>query len=118
MSDFLSIGFLLALIAAVIGLAAMTVRIAWSENSKVLDRMRDALQRMRLFKMLQKRRVDPQSYLRTTDAAEIRRQMAVCESCPSSQVCDAALESNETALDSFPFCPNDAPIGARTGGRQ
>jgi len=107
--NYFMIGFLLVIVA-VIGMVAMTVRIALSENSKVLNRIRDALRRVRMFKMLQKRQVDVQSYLQNTDVSEIRQQIATCESCPSIQTCDTALESNETAINDFSFCPNNPAI--------
>ena len=107
--NYYTIGFLLV-IAAVIGMVAITARIALSENSKVLNRIRDALQRVRMFKMLQKRQVDVQSYLQNTDVSEIRQQIATCESCPSTQTCDTALESNNAAIKDFSFCPNDPAI--------
>jgi hypothetical protein len=107
--NYYTIGFLLV-IAAVIGMVAITARIALSENSKVLNRIRDALRRVRMFKMLQKRQVDVQSYLQNTDVSEIRQQIATCESCPSIQTCDTALESNKTAINDFSFCPNNPAI--------
>ena len=107
--NYFMIGFLLVIVA-VIGMVAMTVRIALSENSKVLNRIRDALRRVRMFKMLQKRQVDVQNYLQNTDVSEIRQQIATCESCPSIQTCDTALESNETAINDFSFCPNNPAI--------
>lgn len=107
--NYFMIGFLLVIVA-VIGMVAMTVRIALSENSKVLNRIRDALRRVRMFKMLQKRQVDVQSYLQNTDVSEVRQQIATCESCPSIQTCDTALESNETAINDFSFCPNNPAI--------
>ena len=107
--NYFMIGFLLVIVA-VIGMVAMTVRIALSENSKVLNRIRDALRRVRMFKMLQKRQVDVQSYLQNTDVSEIRQQIANCESCPSIQTCDTALESDETAIKDFSFCPNNPAI--------
>lgn len=107
--NYFTISFLLVIVA-VIGILAMTARIMLSENSKVLNRIRDALRRVRLFKMLQKRQVDVQSYLQNTDVSEIRQQIATCESCSSSQTCETALESNETAINDFSFCPNNAAI--------
>lgn len=107
--NYFTIGFLLAIVA-VIGIVAMTAHIALSENSKVLNRIRDALRRVRLFKMLQKRQVDVQSYLQNTDVSKIRQQIATCESCPSSQSCETTLQSNDTAINDFSFCPNNAAI--------
>lgn len=107
--NYSTIGFLLAIVA-VIGIVAMTAHIALSENSKVLNRIRDALRRVRLFKMLQKRQVDVQSYLQNTDVSEIRRQIATCESCPSSESCETTLQSNDTVINDFSFCPNNAAI--------
>ena len=106
--DYFAIGFVLVVVA-VIGLVAMTARIALSENSKVLNRIRDALEGVRLFKMLRKRQVDVQNYLQDTDVSEIRRQIATCEACPSSQSCEAALKGNDIVND-FSFCPNNAAI--------
>lgn len=107
--SYVTMGFTLVVVA-VIGLVAITARITLSESSKVLRRIADALTRVRLFKMLQKRRIDVQSYLQTTDVSEIRRQIATCESCPSSQTCETALESHDIATDDFSFCPNSAAI--------
>lgn len=107
--NYSTIGFLLAIVA-VIGIVAMTAHIALSENSKVFNRIRDALRRVRLFKMLQKRQVDVQSYLQNTDVSEIRRQIATCESCPSSESCETTLQSNDTVINDFSFCPNNAAI--------
>lgn len=107
--NYVAIGFLLVIVA-VIAMVAMTARITLSENSKVLNRIRDALRRVRLFKMLQKRQVDVQSYLQNTDVSEIRKQIATCESCSSSQRCEVALRGDETAIDDFSFCPNSAAI--------
>lgn len=107
--NYFMIGFLLVIVA-VIGMVAMTARIALSENSKVLNRIRDALQRVRMFKMLQKRQVDVQSYLQNTDVSEIRQQIETCESCPIIKTCDTALESKETAVNDFSFCPNNPSI--------
>ena len=105
-----TIGVLLLVIVAVIGILAMTARVALSENSKVLNRIRESLRRVRMFKMLQKRQVDVQSYLQNTDVSEIRQQIATCESCPSGETCDTTLESNETAVKDFSFCPNNPAI--------
>lgn len=107
--SYFTIGLLLVIVA-VIGMVAMTVHITLSENSKVLNRIRDALRRVRLFKMLQKRQVDVQSYLQNTDVSQIRRQIAECESCSSVRTCETALESGETAINDFSFCPNNAAI--------
>jgi hypothetical protein len=107
--NYFTIGFFLAIVV-VIGIVAMTARIALSENSKVLNRIREALRRVRMFKMLQKRQVDVQSYLQNTDVSEIRQQIATCESCPSIKTCDTALESNETVINDFSFCPNNPAI--------
>jgi hypothetical protein len=107
--NYLTIAFLLVIVVTV-GIVAMTARIALSENSKVLNRIRDALQRVRLFKMLQKRNVDVQSYLRDTDVSKIRQQIAVCDSCPSVQSCETALESKDTVVNDFSFCPNNPAI--------
>ena len=108
--DNYTIGGLLLVIVAVIGILAITARIALSENSKVLNRILESLRRVRMFKMLQKRQVDVQSYLQNTDVSEIRKQIATCESCPSGEICETALESNETAVKDFSFCPNNPAI--------
>lgn len=100
----------LLVIVAVLGLVAMTARIALSENSKVLNRIRDALQRVRLSKMFLKRKIDLQSYLQHTDVSEIRRQIGTCKSCTSVQTCETALENNATTNDDFSFCPNNSAI--------
>jgi type II secretory pathway pseudopilin PulG len=113
MSD-LTIGFVLVLVA-VIGLVAATARITLSASSKVLHRIGEALTRVRLFKMLQKRRVDVQSYLKTTGVSEIRQHIEACESCSSSQTCETALASDKTAIDDFSFCPNSAAIERAQG---
>ena len=107
--NYFTIGFFLAIVA-VIGMVAMTARIALSENSKVSNRIREALRRVRMFKMLQKRRVDVQSYLQTTDVSEIRQHIATCGSCSSTQACETALGSQETAINDYSFCPNSAAI--------
>ena len=112
--NYYTAGFLLVIVA-VVGIVAMTARITLAENSKVLNRIRDALRRVRLFRMLQKRQVGVQSYLENTDVSEIRQQIATCESCPSGQTCETALESNETAVNDFSFCPNDAAIAQLQG---
>lgn len=108
--NYFTIGFLLVIVVAIGGIVAITAHIALSENSKVLNRIRDALRRVRMFKMLQKRQVDVPSYLQNTDVSEIRQQIATCESCPSVQTCDTALESNNTAINDFSFCPNNPAI--------
>ena len=108
--NYFTIGFLLVIVAVIGGIVAITARIALSENSKVLNRIGEALRRVRMFKMLQKRQVDVQSYLQNTDVSEIRQQIATCESCPSGETCDTTLESNETAVKDFSFCPNNPAI--------
>lgn len=108
--NYVMIGFLLVIVVVIGAMVVITARIARSENSKVLSRISDALRRVRMFKMLQKRQVDLQSYLQNTDVSEIRKQIATCESCPSTQACDTALESKETAAGDFSFCPNNPAI--------
>jgi uncharacterized protein DUF6455 len=108
MSDFTIVFALVGV--AIIGLIALTARITLSESSKVLHRIAGALQRVRLFKMLQKRQVDVQSYLQNADVSEIRQHIATCESCSSTQMCETALANQEPAADDFSFCPNSAAI--------
>ena len=108
--NYFTIVFLLVIVVVIGGIVAITAHIALSENSKVLNRIRESLRRVRMFKMLQKRQVDVQSYLQNTDVSEIRKQIATCESCPSGEICETALESNETAVKDFSFCPNNPAI--------
>lgn len=107
---------LVLVIVGVVGIIAVTARIALSESSKVSKRILEALQRVRLFKMLGRRRVDVQAYVQRTDAAQLRQQIATCEACPSASSCDAVLEGGAAAPKDFSFCPNDAAIAKAKSG--
>lgn len=98
--------------AIIIVVMVVTVRIAFTGHAEVFNRMRDQLQGVRLFRMLQRRRIDVREYLRTVDPAEIRDQIARCESCPGSAQCDTVLDSPGTAAEDYKFCPNDPRIRA------
>jgi len=107
----LLLGYLLVAVSIIV-VVVMTVRIAFTGHAEVFNRMREQLQGVRLFRMLQRRRIDVREYLQTVDPAAIREQIARCESCPGSAQCDTVLESPDTAANDFAFCPNDPGIRA------
>ncbi len=101
---------LVLLVAVVAAVVVVTVRVARSEDSKVSNRMLEALQGAPLFRMLERSGVDALAYAQAADAILIRRQIATCESCTSARLCDTALDSGAEALADLSFCPNEAAI--------
>jgi len=104
----------LVVAAVIIVVAVMTVRIAFTGSAEVFNRMRERLHGVRLFRMLQRRRIDVHEYLQAVDPAEIREQIARCESCPGSAQCDTVLQSPDSGAEDYAFCPNDPAIRAMT----
>ncbi|GEM_PF-3591522 len=100
----------LLVIAVIIGLVVINTRIALAGNSKVLNRLYNSLQRVRLFKMLRRRGVDVGDYLRKTEVSDMRRQIARCETCQNIRACDSALEREDAAGGDISFCPNKAAL--------
>ena len=105
---------LVMLLALVAGIILVTTRVARAESSKVSRRLLDSLQKAPLSRVLQARQIDLREYVHSVDARLIRRQVAVCESCDSTGLCESALEAGAPAVQGFPFCANNEAIERAT----
>ena len=101
---------LVMLLALVAGIIAVTTRVARAESSKVSRRLLESLQKAPLSRVLQARQIDLHDYVQSVDARLIRRQVAVCESCDSTALCESALEAGAPAGEGFTFCANNEAI--------
>ncbi len=105
---------LVMLLALVAGIILVTTRVARAESSKVSRRLLESLQKAPLSRVLQARQIDLHDYVQSVDARLIRRQVAVCESCDSTALCEGALEAGAPAAQGFPFCANNEAIERAT----
>jgi hypothetical protein len=107
--DEATIGLVLLLLV-VVGIVTITSLVARSESSKVSGRLLEAMQKVPLFRMLHRRQIDPIAYVRATDAAQIRHQIATCVSCTSTNLCDTTLNGVADSAGDISYCPNVAAI--------
>jgi len=94
--------FALAIVVA--GVVMATLRIGSGATSQVRDRIVGALEKVRLYRMLDKRHVDIPRFVDETDPAVIRQEIRNCEACQAIDRCDTALDN--PADDDVSFCPN------------
>ena len=103
------------LILVVLGLIAVTLKIAISGNIKVGQRLRDALlerlDRLPFKRMLKKHNIDASVYipepLPEETAADIEKQLRNCETCTAVNECEESLTKEDTSNRDYSFCPND-----------
>lgn len=103
------------LILVVLGLIAVTLKIAISGNVKVGQRLRDALlerlDRLPFKRMLKKRNIDASVYipepLPEETGADIEKQLRNCETCTAVNECEESLAKEDATNRDYSFCPND-----------
>lgn len=106
------------LILVVLGLIAVTLKIAISGNVKVSQRLRGALlerlDRLPFKRMLKKRNVDVSVYipepLPEETAADIEKQLRNCETCTVVNECEESLAKEDAANQDYSYCPNDDSV--------
>ena len=103
------VGFLFVLLL-VVGIIAVTARIALTGNMAVITRirsnLRERLGNSRLLKMLGLRGISMQDYMQRSETADVQAQIGVCNACPETQRCDAVLANPEGGAENLSFCPN------------
>jgi Family of unknown function (DUF6455) len=68
------------------------------------------IEKLRLHKMLARLGIDPGAYLHTVRVAEVEKQMATCQACPTQSTCDEELATNPTDSSDYSFCPNQESL--------
>ncbi len=79
-------------------------------------RLRERLGGVRLFRMLERRAITVDAYLKAVEPAAVAQQIARCETCAAVVQCDAAL-AEAPADGDYTFCPNAGGI-AELASRQ
>lgn len=101
---------LVGMVVLVVAVVTTTVRIATSETSRVHGRIRAALGNVRMLRMLRRREVDVEAFIRTADAGDIRAQISNCATCPNVTQCDETLADGASPVEDYAFCPNSDAI--------
>jgi hypothetical protein len=68
------------------------------------------VEQLRLHKMLARLGFDPGAYLHTVRVAEVEKQMATCQACPTHATCDEELAREPTDSADYAFCPNQESL--------
>lgn len=99
--------FLLIVIIVTPYLVVRNVR----QGRKLQKHLEERVSALRLNRMLKKRDIRINEYLRRERLADIRQQVDACVACESLEDCDHFLEStHEPAKQKADFCPNQAAI--------
>lgn len=69
----------------------------------------ERVQRLRLFRMLERRGISPADYLHRQPVSDIERHARACEGCNETRACDGVLAARATTED-LSFCPNDRAL--------
>lgn len=64
------------------------------------------LSQSRMGRMLRRRHVSVPAYARSLAVVELKRQIAQCQGCGLTPLCDRALAGNGASRSTFSFCPN------------
>jgi hypothetical protein len=106
--------FVIALLCLVLVIIVATLFIALSGNTEVGGRIRQGLaariKELPFYRMLQRRKVDPDQFLREMPVAELEKEMQSCEACPKLRQCEETLSQPEEVKADYSFCPNDPAI--------
>jgi hypothetical protein len=96
-------------IIVVLGIIAMTLKIAISGNVKVGQQFRKKL--MERLKQLpfnsSKRNIDVNKYIHDMPVNDLEKQLHNCDGCTTKGECEEALAKEGTSDADYSFCPND-----------
>ena len=109
--ELLLIAVLLCLVLAII---VATLFIALSGSTEVGSRVRQRLmarvKELPFYRMLLRRKLDPDHLLREMPVTELEKETKSCESCPHINQCEETLSQPAEAQSDYSFCPNDPAI--------
>ena len=106
--------FIAVLLCLVLTIIVATLFIALSGSTEVGGRVRQGLMArvkgLPFYRMLQRRKIDPDQFLRETPVADLEKETKSCETCPHISQCEETLSQPEQAQTDYSFCPNDPAI--------
>jgi hypothetical protein len=106
--------FVAILLCLVLVIIVATLFIALSGNTEVGGRIRQHLmervKELPFYRMLQRRKIDPDHFFRETPVAQLEKETKSCETCPNLRQCEETLSQPEEAKADYSFCPNDPAI--------
>ena len=106
--------FVIVLLGLVLIIIGVTLYIALSGTMEIGGRLRHRLvervKELPFYRMLQRRKIDPDYYIGNTPVAALEKDVKSCEACPSSRQCEGALSQPEDINTDYSFCPNDPAI--------
>ena len=106
--------FVAALLCLVLAIIVATLFIALSGSTEVGGRVRQRLvarvKELPFYRMLQRRKVDPDFFMGGMATDTLEKEVKNCEACPNSRQCEEALSQAEDVKTDYLFCPNDPVI--------
>ena len=106
--------FVAALLCMVLAIIVATLFIAFSGSTEVGGRVRQRLlarvKELPFYRMLQRRKVDPDFFMGGMATDTLEKEVKNCEACPNSRQCEEALSQAEDVKTDYSFCPNDPAI--------
>ena len=106
--------FIAALLCLVLIIIVATLFIALSGSAEIGVRMRQRLaarvKELPFYRMLQRRKIDPDYYIGQTPTTSLEQEIKNCEACPNSRQCEETLSQPEVGKTDYTFCPNDPAI--------
>ena len=106
--------FVAVLLCLVLAIIVATLFIALSGSTEVGGRIRQRLvarvKELPFYRMLQRRKIDPDHFFREMPVADLEKETKNCESCPNIRQCEDTLSQPAEAQSDYSFCPNDPAI--------
>ena len=102
--------FVAALLCLVLTIIVATLFIALSVSTEVGGRVRRRLvarvKALPFYRMLKRRKVDPDFFISGTSTDTLEKEVINCEACPNSRQCEETLSQPVDVKTDYSFCPN------------
>ena len=102
--------FVAVLLCLVLAIIVATLFIALSGSTEVGGRVRQRLvarvKELPIYRMLRRRKVDPDFFIGGTATNTLEKEVKNCEACPNSRQCEEALSQPVDVKTDYSFCPN------------
>jgi HAMP domain-containing protein len=84
------------------------------QGKMVREKLAKRVEELRMSKMLRALGLDFSKYLYSVPIHKINESMKKCETCSTTDQCDAQLKQETTRVQDVDFCPNQACLGKFT----
>lgn len=101
------IAFLLVILGFVVLLSGFAIIYFLGSGQEYRETMMAMLNKLPIKRMLEKRGIDIDNYLREQSALDVREHIRNCSHCTTKGECEEQLAKKESPETDYSFCPND-----------